>query len=146
MPSARDPGTEPLPNPDSITFNEAVGVLNAPPQIEVTGETPVAALPRELLAVDAEVASDPDFDVGSLETATKQFRFWQVAQLLDQAADLLDRCLRDRAAYDQLRAQWWGHDLFRRMAEHLAGSIMARVSDVRPSIWNDRRAPSEPTS
>ena len=51
-----------------------------------------------------------------------------------------------RAAYDQLRAQWWGHDLFRRMAEHLAGSIMARVSDVRPSIWNDRRAPSEPTS
>jgi hypothetical protein len=42
-----------------------------------------------------------------------KFRFWHVEPLLNQAADLLDRCLVDRAIHDGLRAQW--HDLSERM-------------------------------
>jgi hypothetical protein len=37
--------------------------------------------------------------------AELKFRFWHVEPLLNHAADLLDRCLAERAEYDALRAQ-----------------------------------------
>lgn len=35
-----------------------------------------------------------------------RFRKWHVESLLNQAADLLDRCLRDRSQYNDLRFRW----------------------------------------
>lgn len=36
-----------------------------------------------------------------------RFRYWHVEPLLNQAADLLDRCLAGQSAYNQLRAEWY---------------------------------------
>ena len=40
--------------------------------------------------------------VDQLRLIPSRFRWWHVEPLLNQAADLLDRCLRDRAEYDGL--------------------------------------------
>jgi hypothetical protein len=41
----------------------------------------------------------------STAVANSRFHFWHVESLLNQAADLLDRCLMEQAKYDSLRAQ-----------------------------------------
>ena len=46
-------------------------------------------------------------DYKPTESQLAQFRYWHVEPLLNQAADLLDRCLGLRAQYNALRAQWF---------------------------------------
>lgn len=41
----------------------------------------------------------------SIAMANSRFHFWHVESLLNQAADLLDRCLAEQGKYDSLRAQ-----------------------------------------
>jgi hypothetical protein len=53
-------------------------------------------------------------DYRPAKEALSRFRFWHVESLLNQAADLLDRCLRDRGEYNGLRSQW---ELMRIVAE-----------------------------
>jgi hypothetical protein len=57
-------------------------------------------------AIDEGVKNLSEFSPEAIGAAQKAFRFWHVELLLDQSADLLDRCLRDRAAYDDLRSRF----------------------------------------
>ena len=50
---------------------------------------------------DANLLSDSDFDVSTLSIASKQFQFWQLESLADQAADLLEPLA--RATVDRAR-------------------------------------------
>jgi hypothetical protein len=49
--------------------------------------------------------------------AAARFRFWHVERLLNQAADLLDRCLAEQAKYDALHAQGFASDFALRSEE-----------------------------
>ena len=62
------------------------------------------SLPEELLSIDYALVQNGDFGVQDIVDASKAFRFWHVEPLLDQAADLLDRGMRDRSTYDNLRS------------------------------------------
>jgi len=99
-------GKSPLPPIDSAAFN---GIVKSADTISMAvqagGKAPIP-FPTEFLPIDTNVHTDPDFGLDVISSAGAQFRFWQLESLLDQAADLLDRCARERTDYDQLRAQW----------------------------------------
>ena len=65
------------------------------------------AVSRAIAALEASTSWPPIDESLDIDPAPKiKFRKWQVETLLNQAADLLDRCIRDRALYDDLRAKW----------------------------------------
>lgn len=101
-----DTGREPLAFPDAETVNSLIDPLGTSPAPRIVGTVPVDAFPPEFLSIDANLATDPDFDAKSVEDTATQFQFWQMESLADQAADLLDRCATERAAYDDLRSKW----------------------------------------
>ena len=107
-------GLDPLAFPDAQTVNDALKPLGSSPASPL-GRSPASLIvepesllpfPPAFLPIDANLAGDPDFEAGSIETTAKQFQFWQMESLADQAADLLDRCATERAAYDALRSKW----------------------------------------
>ena len=72
--------------------------------------------PRELMPIDHRLASHPRLkSVVRMAAESKAlrgagptsypFRYWQVETLLDQAADILERAIRDRGIWDSLRSQ-----------------------------------------
>ncbi len=65
-----------------------------------------SARDSELLPWDVGIATDPMF-LGRLGSIRVDFfQKWQFESLLDQAADILERVLRDQSAHDSLRFQW----------------------------------------
>jgi len=97
---------QPLPPTDVVSLNKIVQSGSAIAQPKLAGKAKAEPFPTEFLPIDTAINSDPDFGLDSILTASAQFKFWQVESLLDQAADLLDRCARERTEYDQLRTQW----------------------------------------
>ena len=96
---ANESGRAPLKPPPADQLQEtATRFGNA----ESVGEV---HFPKELSTPDLGVFSDPDLSNG-FRRRIQQFRFWHVEPLLNQAADLLDRCIRERTAYFELRAKW----------------------------------------
>ncbi len=99
-------GRSPLPPIDAGTFN---GIVSSATRIErgaMAGAEAPVSFPIEFLPIDTDLHTNPDFGLDTIPNAVGQFRFWQLESLLDQAADLLDRCARERSDYDQLRSQW----------------------------------------
>lgn len=68
--------------------------------------SPSGTFPRELCPIDHDLLTDPLFDEPTLRQYSSTFRSWQTELLLNQAADLLERCIRDRSLYDDLKAKW----------------------------------------
>lgn len=63
-------------------------------------------LPVEVLSIDSKITKDRHFSINNLTTAADRFRSWHVETLLNQAADLLERGIRDRQEFNSLRAHW----------------------------------------
>jgi hypothetical protein len=102
---------DPLNYPGVRQFNEALIALGKYPSSIVIPDhdTPaISEFPRSLTPIDHAIDADDnaDFAIGTISSDAKKFRFWQVEPLINQAADLLDRGLRDRAAYDELQTKW----------------------------------------
>src|ERR1043166_6750472 len=85
-------GRSPLPATDAAFLNTIVKTTNLVPKIRLKGNEVPLPFPRELLPIDAFLKEEPEFNTNSILNSAKQFKFWQVESLLDQAADLLDRC------------------------------------------------------
>jgi hypothetical protein len=73
------------------------------PTMPIDSNDPLSQIP---VSIDQGMSTSADFDWPGIPTAKANFRPWHVEPLLDQAADLLDRGIRDRATYDDLRARF----------------------------------------
>jgi hypothetical protein len=97
--------------------------------VEVATREPQPTATPQLEGSATLTAADPAFKavhvarrVAPPPTAPVPFNHRQVEALLNQAADLVDRCLRDRAERDELEARWklLGLDLHRELYEAIA--------------------------
>lgn len=105
MPQATiDPGNQPLRRPSRA---DAINALNNLVAAFATTSEPSAPQLLPLLSeIDHGIATDTTLQTEVQQRNRFPFQFWQVEQLLDQTADLLDRGLKDRETYNCLRVEF----------------------------------------